>query len=247
MRYNEQLSWGVQLASALGYMSSKRFVHLDVAARNVFVDAGHRLRLGDFGLAQPYETGKSYYLMRKSTRLSIRWLAVEICGPPPKLVSAASDVWSFGVTLWEIMTYARRRPFHRHGLKDVARLVSHGGRLSKPSGCPAPLWAVMEQCWIADPTARPTCTQIVKDLTAMMVAEGGEIRDVAKLVNEAIEAESKAPDTSEDPAEAAEPEEPEDAGPASALTALGDGGRESVALNKTEWDELTVLLDAFDN
>jgi serine/threonine protein kinase len=251
--HSEQLSWGVQLASALGYLAKKRFVHLDVAARNVFVDAGHRLRLGDFGCSMPYEAGKSYYLMRNSTRLSIRWLAVEVCGPPPKLISEASDVWSYGVTLWEIMTYARRRPYHRHGLKDVARLVSRGGRLAKPSRCPAPIWAVMERTWLADPTTRPTFHQIVKDLTALMVADGGEIRDVAKLVNEALDAEAKTPDAVEagDTDATEEPEEPEahdgSAEAAGSLAALGDGGRESVALNKTEWDELTALLDAFDN
>lgn len=234
----EQFSWAMQLASGLEYVASRRFVHLDVAARNVFVDAGHRIRVGDFGLAQPYDPGKKYWIMRKATKLSIRWLAQEICGPPPKVISEASDVWAYGVTLWEIVTYARRRPFHRHSLKEVAKLVRRGVRLPQPSRCHPELYKIMMHCWAADPVERPTFSTLVKHMSALVTADGGDIRDVGKLVNDAIAGSAPAREApvAEKPPARPEPE---------AVTL--DASRDSVALNQMEWDQLNALLDAFDN
>eukprot|EP00729_Bicosta_minor_P000253 gene253-8694_t len=80
LQYSEQLHFARQLSSALGFVAANRFVHLDVASRN------NVLKLGDFGLAHAYDRGKKHWVMRKASSMSIRWLCVEIMGPPPKIV-----------------------------------------------------------------------------------------------------------------------------------------------------------------
>ena len=91
LQFGELIMWARQLALGLDYVASKGFVHLDVAARNCFLASNSMLKLGDFGLARPYDTGKTYTVIRKASKMSIRWLCVEIMGPAPKIVSQAAD------------------------------------------------------------------------------------------------------------------------------------------------------------
>ena len=181
----EILRWAHQLASALAYVAEKRFVHLDVAARNCFLGSKSALKLGDFGLARQYDNGKSYTVIRKASKMSIRWLCVEIMGPAPKIVSEAADVWSFGTVLWELATYSRRRPFHAMNLKEVQVFVYKGGRLAQPRGCPDELYALMKSCWRAKAKDRPTFAAIIAHLTQWLTIATKEqrLRDVCGVLD----------------------------------------------------------------
>eukprot|EP00040_Diaphanoeca_grandis_P035098 m.219698 g.219698 ORF g.219698 m.219698 type:complete len:709 (+) comp33302_c0_seq1:191-2317(+) len=221
VRTCEQMSWAIQLASALDYVAQNRFVHMDVAARNIMVDVGHRIKLGDFGLAHPYDDGKKYYVMRDGLKLSIRWLCVEIMGPPPKIVSEKSDVWSFGVTLWEIFTLCKWRPFHRHRLADVQPFVRQGGRLPEPKDCPDLMYKLMQWCWQKEPKKRPTFTLLVVELRKLQQQHTGEVRDVGKMINRKMETELAKAATSPEPS--------------------------PLVLDSFNWEDAVDALDSFDN
>lgn len=191
LRYSEQLSYCLQLAKALEFVASQKFVHLDVAARNIMVHHGHQIKLGDFGLAHPYDEGKPFWVMRKTMQMSIRWLAHEIMGPPPKCAGEKTDVWAFGVTVWEIFTYCKHRPFHKHRLQDVQVFVRAGGRLAIPKVCPKEMYQMMNWCWQKSVAKRPRFSQVIKELEKFTSNDGGEVRDVGLVINMMIEEEAK--------------------------------------------------------
>eukprot|EP00051_Salpingoeca_urceolata_P006614 m.87444 g.87444 ORF g.87444 m.87444 type:complete len:684 (-) comp14909_c0_seq2:142-2193(-) len=185
---DEKLTFSIGIARGLEYVASQRLVHMDVAARNCLVDAGNVVKVADFGLARVFDEGKDYFVMRDKIPLSIRWLCVEVMGPPPKCISEKSDVWSFGVTVWEIFSRGKR-PYRKLKLKDVQKFVYRGGRLAQPSGCPEEIFQLMLQCWAKDPLQRPSFTEIVQLLMTSMSA-APNVRDIgAVLEGQAVQTE----------------------------------------------------------
>ncbi len=132
---------GQQLAAGMGYIHSKRFVHMDLAARNVLVGDGGQLKVADFGLTHPYDAGAEHYKQLGVLKLSIRWLAVDSFDH--KLFGEASDVWSFGITFWEVLS-GGTQPYRGMKLPEVLQRVRGGLRLSKPRSCTEDLWAILE-------------------------------------------------------------------------------------------------------
>eukprot|EP00051_Salpingoeca_urceolata_P006615 m.87459 g.87459 ORF g.87459 m.87459 type:complete len:147 (-) comp14909_c0_seq3:142-582(-) len=99
-----------------------------------------------------------------------------------------SDVWSFGVTVWEIFSRGKR-PYRKLKLKDVQKFVYRGGRLAQPSGCPEEIFQLMLQCWAKDPLQRPSFTEIVQLLMTSMSA-APNVRDIgAVLEGQAVQTE----------------------------------------------------------
>eukprot|EP00039_Didymoeca_costata_P007053 m.95908 g.95908 ORF g.95908 m.95908 type:complete len:708 (+) comp13521_c0_seq1:241-2364(+) len=183
LSYTEQLSWALQVATALAFVAAKGYVHMDVAARNVLLHSKNRLKLADFGLARKYDLGKQHYVMRQATQLSIRWLCPEIMGPPPKIAGEASDVWSYGVLLWEILTYCRRRPYARLDLRDVQKYVRTGGRLIPPKECPPEFHEIMLDSWRVAPDERPKFSHLCKALSTHLSSSGQTPpRDIGNLL-----------------------------------------------------------------
>ncbi|KAJ8415747.1 hypothetical protein AAFF_G00403040 [Aldrovandia affinis] len=153
-KYNLDLAslilFAFQLSTALAYLESKRFVHRDIAARNVLVSSTDSVKLGDFGLSR-YMEDSSYYKASKG-KLPIKWMAPESINF--RRFTSASDVWMFGVCMWEILMYGVK-PFQGVKNNDVIGRIENGERLPMPHNCPPTLYSLMTKCWAYDPSRTP--------------------------------------------------------------------------------------------
>ncbi|XP_063879632.1 insulin-like growth factor 1 receptor isoform X2 [Scylla paramamosain] len=146
------LEMAVQAADGMAYLECKRVVHRDLAARNCFLDRSLTLKIGDFGRARNLES-ESNYLAMKELETPVRWMSPEsLMGKH----STKSDVWSYGVLLWEMVTRGSR-PYEHNSCTEVKLLVTEMKKhLDLPSPCPPPLAAVMVCAWSHCPSHRPT-------------------------------------------------------------------------------------------
>ncbi|XP_034467478.1 focal adhesion kinase 1-like isoform X16 [Hippoglossus hippoglossus] len=155
-----------QLSTALAYLESKRFVHRDIAARNVLVSTVDCVKLGDFGLSR-YMEDSSYYKASKG-KLPIKWMAPESINF--RRFTTASDVWMFGVCMWEILMYGIK-PFQGVKNNDVIGRIENGERLAMPPQCPPTLYSLMTKCWSYDPSKRPRFTELKTQLSTILEEE----------------------------------------------------------------------------
>ncbi|XP_012688356.2 protein tyrosine kinase 2aa isoform X20 [Clupea harengus] len=155
-----------QLSTALAYLESKRFVHRDIAARNVLVSSADCVKLGDFGLSR-YMEDSSYYKASKG-KLPIKWMAPESINF--RRFTSASDVWMFGVCMWEILMFGIK-PFQGVKNNDVIGRIENGERLAMPPNCPPTLYSLMTKCWAYDPSKRPRFTELKTQLSTILDEE----------------------------------------------------------------------------
>uniref|UniRef100_A0A3B1IW00 Focal adhesion kinase 1 n=1 Tax=Astyanax mexicanus TaxID=7994 RepID=A0A3B1IW00_ASTMX len=169
-KYNLDLAtlilFAYQLSTALAYLESKRFVHRDIAARNVLVSSADCVKLGDFGLSR-YMEDSSYYKASKG-KLPIKWMAPESINF--RRFTSASDVWMFGVCMWEILMYGIK-PFQGVKNNDVIGRIENGERLAMPHNCPPTLYSLMTKCWAYDPSKRPRFTELKTQLSTILEEE----------------------------------------------------------------------------
>uniref|UniRef100_A0A8C9QWJ7 Focal adhesion kinase 1 n=1 Tax=Scleropages formosus TaxID=113540 RepID=A0A8C9QWJ7_SCLFO len=169
-KYNLDLAslilFAYQLSTALAYLESKRFVHRDIAARNVLVSSTDCVKLGDFGLSR-YMEDCSYYKASKG-KLPIKWMAPESINF--RRFTSASDVWMFGVCMWEILMYGVK-PFQGVKNNDVIGKIENGERLAMPHNCPPTLYSLMTKCWSYDPSKRPRFTELKAQLSTILEEE----------------------------------------------------------------------------
>uniref|UniRef100_A0A8D8BNL8 Focal adhesion kinase 1 n=2 Tax=Culex pipiens TaxID=7175 RepID=A0A8D8BNL8_CULPI len=160
------LLYSYQLSTALSYLESKKFVHRDIAARNVLVSSPTCIKLADFGLSRWVED-QSYYTSTKGM-LPIKWMAPESINF--RRFTTASDVWMFGVCTWEILMLGVK-PFQ--GIKncDVIGKLENGERLPLPPNCPPRLYSLMSQCWSYEPHKRPNFKNIKEVLYEILMEE----------------------------------------------------------------------------
>lgn len=151
--------YAYQLSTALAYLESKRFVHRDIAARNVLVSSNDCVKLGDFGLSR-YMEDSTYYKASKG-KLPIKWMAPESINF--RRFTSASDVWMFGVCMWEILMHGVK-PFQGVKNNDVIGRIENGERLPMPPNCPPTLYSLMTKCWAYDPSRRPRFTELKAQL-----------------------------------------------------------------------------------
>ncbi|KAM3929320.1 focal adhesion kinase 1 isoform 31-T33 [Leptodactylus fuscus] len=169
-KYNLDLAslilYAYQLSTALAYLESKRFVHRDIAARNVLVSTCDCVKLGDFGLSR-YMEDSTYYKASKG-KLPIKWMAPESINF--RRFTSASDVWMFGVCMWEILMYGVK-PFQGVKNNDVIGRIENGERLPMPPNCPPTLYSLMTKCWAYDPSRRPRFTELKAQLSTILEEE----------------------------------------------------------------------------
>lgn len=154
--------FAIQISSAMSYLESKNFIHRDLAARNCLVGDNNIVKVADFGLARLIK--EDTYSAHVGAKFPIKWTAPE--GLAYNKFSNKSDVWSFGVLLWEIATLGKS-PYPGVELSNVYHLIDTGYRMECPDNCPDGIYQLMRKCWQWDANARPTFKQIYSELEAM--------------------------------------------------------------------------------
>ena len=146
------------------YLASRRCIHRDLAARNVLVAENDIMKIADFGLARDIQ---DIYYYRKTTdgRLPVKWMAPEALFD--QIYTSQSDVWSYGILLWEIITLGGS-PYPSTPVKELFELLKEGYRMEKPSSCPAEIYFLMRNCWQHFRQDRPSFTQIVTTLDLLL-------------------------------------------------------------------------------
>uniref|UniRef100_T1I9Y4 receptor protein-tyrosine kinase n=1 Tax=Rhodnius prolixus TaxID=13249 RepID=T1I9Y4_RHOPR len=172
------------VARGMEYLVSKGIIHRDLAARNVLVDHNKLCKIADFGMSRNVrDTGQIYEQRPNRGALPIRWMAPESLHYSH--FTHSSDVWSFGILLWEIITLGST-PYNTMGAREVMRQVREGYRLEKPKHCKHEFYKVVTKCWHSDPTKRPSFTELKQDIGNLLgdkESEGGYV-DLEALAEE---------------------------------------------------------------
>ncbi|XP_044743573.1 tyrosine kinase receptor Cad96Ca [Chrysoperla carnea] len=160
-------SFVYQVARGMEYVSSRGIVHRDLAARNILITEEHTCKVADFGFARDISNSRVYE--RKSEGgLPIRWMAPESLYD--NIFTIKSDVWSFGVFIWEVVTLGST-PYPGLSAAEVMRKVRDGYRLDKPEHCRRELYNIMYYCWDNDPIKRPTFAECVALVEKLLLTE----------------------------------------------------------------------------
>ncbi|XP_045201645.2 tyrosine-protein kinase HTK16-like [Mercenaria mercenaria] len=145
--------WAAQIAYGMMYLEQQKMVHRDLAARNILLQSKERAKISDFGLSRAVGSNSDYYKATTGGRWPIKWYAPECVNYGH--FSHASDVWSFGVTLWEMFSYGEPPYGDMKGI-EVIKFIEEGKRLAKPENCPEIAYTQMKKCWNNEPRDRPT-------------------------------------------------------------------------------------------
>ncbi|OXB62783.1 hypothetical protein ASZ78_017079 [Callipepla squamata] len=183
--HKKLLLYASQICKGMEYLGTKRYVHRDLATRNILVENENRVKIGDFGLTKVLPQDKEYYKVKEPGESPIFWYAPESL--TESKFSVASDVWSFGVVLYELFTYIEKSKsppaeFMRMIGNDkqgqmivfhLIELLKNNGRLPRPDGCPDEIYAIMKECWNNNVTQRPTFRDLAQRVDQIRDNMGG--------------------------------------------------------------------------
>ncbi|CAF0843016.1 unnamed protein product [Didymodactylos carnosus] len=149
--------WSAQITDGMAYVERKGIVHRDLAARNVLIQSNDQVKISDFGLSR--RTEADVYMQRSDSKIPVKWYAPEAINYGR--FTSKSDVWSFGVTVWEMFSYAAT-PYGDMNGTDVYYYLQRGKRLERPSRCPPSTYRIMLKCWEWDESKRPTFFELMR-------------------------------------------------------------------------------------
>ncbi|XP_046462720.1 fibroblast growth factor receptor 4-like [Daphnia pulex] len=166
IKTSDLISWSLQITRGMEFLASKKVLHGDLAARNVLLADHGIVKVADFGMARQM---KDYDYQKTGEELMpIKWMAIESL--TDKIFSSQSDVWSYGVVLWEIFSLGKvPYPGMENGWALVTE-IQNGHRMEKPEYSPNLLGDIMKQCWHIDPKERPTFSQLTEIIEKYIVS-----------------------------------------------------------------------------
>ncbi|XP_075031689.1 tyrosine-protein kinase JAK3 [Calonectris borealis] len=172
------LLYAWQICKGMEYLGAQRCVHRDLASRNILVESETHVKIGDFGLAKLLPQDKDYYVVREPGQSPVFWYAPESLAD--NIFSRASDIWSFGVLLYELFTYSNKSKspseefLRMMGTEKTAQIICHllellkdNRRLPAPAGCPVEVYTLMLSCWAFTPGTRPTFGELSPKIEAL--------------------------------------------------------------------------------
>uniref|UniRef100_A0A8C5MKE9 Receptor protein-tyrosine kinase n=1 Tax=Leptobrachium leishanense TaxID=445787 RepID=A0A8C5MKE9_9ANUR len=158
------LNWCVQIAKGMYYLEEHCMVHRNLAARNILMKTVNHVQVSDFGVADLLYPDDKKYCYNEIKQTPVKWMALESIHFGK--YTHQSDVWSYGVTLWEMMTFGEE-PYAGIRLSEVPDLLEKGERLSQPHICTIDVYMVMVKCWMIDENIRPTFKELGNEFTRM--------------------------------------------------------------------------------
>ncbi|XP_062285442.1 LOW QUALITY PROTEIN: ephrin type-A receptor 3-like [Scomber scombrus] len=163
------------IASGMKYLSDMSYVHRDLAARNILVNSNLVCKVSDFGLSRVLEDDPEAAYTTRGGKIPIRWTAPEAIAY--RKFTSASDVWSYGIVMWEVISYGER-PYWEMSNQDVIKAIEEGYRLPAPMDCPVVLHQLMLDCWEKGRSERPKFGQIVTILDKL-IRNPASLRELA--------------------------------------------------------------------